>query len=192
MAAAPNQSVPQQPAIQQPGMMQQQTDPLAELRDIHQPGMIETWPPAFGWWVLAGLAVLGFLVLCFWLYRRWRANRYRREAIRELQSLHASWQRDNDDHAYLVRLQELLKRVALTSFPREEVASRTGEAWVRFLDRSTGSHDFSIGESEVLIDGNYRSDVTIDVPALEVIARQWIRKHHIKHLQQAQTMEEAA
>ena len=166
MAAAPNQT----PSIPNPAVMQQQTDPLAELRDIHQPGMIETWPPALGWWILAGLGVLAFLALCIWLYRRWRANRYRREAIRELQSLHSNWQADSDDHAYLLALQSLLKRVALTGFPREDVASLTGEAWVQFLDQSTGSHEFSIGESEVLIDGNYREDVDVNVPALAQVA----------------------
>lgn len=181
MAAAP----------QQPGIMQQQTDPLAELRDIHVPGLIETWPPAPGWLLIAVLGVLALLAFCVWLYRRWRANRYRREAIRELKHLHANWLNDNDDRAYLLAVQGLLKRVALTGFPREDVASLTGEAWVRFLDQSTGSHDFSIGESEVLIDGNYRQDTDINVPALDLVARQWINKHHPNHLQYSQLPEAA-
>ena len=172
MAAAPGQ----------PGLMQQQMDPLAQLRDIHQPGMIETWPPAPGWWILALLALLGLIVLAAWLFLKWRANRYRREALRELDDIERRWQQDHDDHAYLQHLQILLKRVALTTFPREEVASLTGEAWLQFLDRSTNTHDFSIGETEILIDGNYRADVTFDVQTVHKFASQWIKSHHQRFL----------
>ena len=36
-------------------------DPLAQLRDIHLPGPVESWPPAIGWWIL--LAIILLLVL---------------------------------------------------------------------------------------------------------------------------------
>ncbi len=163
-------------------MMQQQMDPLAELRDIHMPGPIETWPPAPGWWILAAIAIGIVLYVIYLLIRNWRANRYRREALSEMHDLFASWQANGDDLAYIEALQNLLKRVALSSFPREDVACLTGEAWVQFLDRSTGSHDFSMGEAEVLIDGNYRPDVSVDVHALHATSVQWIKRHHTKHL----------
>ena len=168
--------MPQQPGIMQPA------DPLAELRDIHLPGQIETWPPAPGWWLLALLLLAAVIAGFAFLIRRWRANRYRREARVALRALHNSWQAQQDDQAYLTDLQVLLKRTALTRFPREDVASLTGEAWVQFLDHSTGSHDFSLGAAEVLIDGNYRNDVEIDVPALQASALNWIERHDPKHL----------
>ena len=162
-------------------MMQQATDPLAQLRDIHTPGMIETWPPAPGWWILAALSALLLIAGLTWLYRYWRANRYRREAMSELVRLLENWHKNEDDLAYLEALQKLLKRAALTSFPREEVASLTGEAWVQFLDRTTGSHNFSIGEAEVLIDGTYRPDISVDIETLHRVAKSWIQKHHSRH-----------
>ena len=168
-----------------PGMMQQATDPLAQLRDIHTPAMIETWPPAPGWWLLAALAVALMLYGLYWLIQRWRANRYRREAISELTALKRDWDAHQDDLAYLEALQRLLKRVALTRFPREDVASLTGEAWVQFLDRSTGSHHFSMGNSEALIDGAYREDISIDIVSLEKTARTWIEKHDVRFLEEA-------
>jgi hypothetical protein len=164
-------------------MMQQATDPLAQLRDIHTPGMIETWPPAPGWWILAALSALLLIAGLTWLYRYWRANRYRREAMSELVRLLENWHKNEDDLAYLEALQKLLKRAALTSFPREEVASLTGEAWVQFLDRTTGSHNFSIGEAEVLIDGTYRPDISVDIENLHLAAKSWIQKHHQRHLE---------
>lgn len=168
-----------------PGMMQQATDPLAQLRDIHAPGMIETWPPAPGWWLLAALALAILLYGIYWLIQRWLANRYRREAMSELNELKNTWAADGDDQLFLASLQQLLKRVALTRFPRDQVAGLTGEAWVQFLDRSTGSHDFSMAaESEALIDGAYRKDANIDINALEEAARTWIEKHHSSHLEE--------
>lgn len=166
--------------------MMPSADPLAALRDIHQPGLIETWPPAPGWWLLALLALLALIAGCVSLARRWRANRYRREARAELEQLLLDWQQHQDDQAYVDALQHLLKRTALTRFPREAVAGLTGEAWVQFLDRSTGSHDFSLGAPEALIDGHYRPGLDIDVPALSSAALQWINRHDPKHLASAQ------
>ena len=164
-------------------MMQQASDPLAQLRDIHVPGMIEAWPPAPGWWILTALGALLVIAGLTWLFRYWRANRYRREAMSELVQLLENWYQNEDDHAYLDALQKLLKRAALTNFPREDVASLTGEAWVLFLDRTSGSHDFSIGEAEALIDGTYRPDISVDVESLHLVAKSWIRKHHPRHLE---------
>lgn len=172
MAAAP----------QQPGMMQQAMDPLAQLRDIHQPAMIDAWPPAPGWWLLAALGLAAISALIAWAWRSWRTNQYRREALRELNLLLESWQETADDAAYLQSIQLLLKRVALSRFPREDVASLTGEAWLQFLDRSTDSHDFSMGETEVLVDGNYRTDASINVEAIQAAAIQWIRQHDPRYL----------
>jgi len=146
------------------------------------PDMIEAWPPAPGWWILAALGVLLVIAGLTWLFRYWRANRYRREAISELTQLLKDQHKDEDDQAYLEALQRLLKRTALTGFPREEVASLTGEAWVQFLDRASGSHDFSMGEAEALIDGNYRPDISVDVECLHMVAKSWIQKHHPRHL----------
>ena len=168
---------------QRPGMMQQPMDPLAQLRDIHQPGGIEDWPPAPGWWLLSVLAIAALSALLTKLFRHWRDNRYRREAVRELNTLLADWHSHQDDMAYLAALQELLKRVALTRFPRSNVANLSGEAWVQFLDHSSGSHDFSIGEMEILIDGTYRPEVEVNVEAMQSFALQWIREHDSQFLE---------
>ena len=171
----------QAPAQQMPGMMQQ-ADPLAQLRDIHLPGALaETWP-APGWWLLALLLALGLSAAIIWLYRHWRSNRYRREALRELQALHHAWLRQGDERHYLNALQHLLKRTALTGFNREQVASLTGESWVAFLDESIGSRDFSTGDAQVLIDGNYNPGISVQVEALHRMAERWVKHHHPKHL----------
>ena len=160
---------------------------MAQLRDIHQPNMIETWPPAPGWWLLATLALAALMTLIARAFRHWAANRYRREAIEELNTLLTEWRSHQDDQIYLASLQKLLKRVALTAFPRSEVASLTGEAWLRFLDLSSNSRDFSVGEIELLIDGNYRPNLIVNVESMQAFALQWIKQHQSRFLQPRST-----
>jgi hypothetical protein len=154
-----------------------QSDPLAQLRDIHLPAPIEAWPPAPGWFLLAALGLIVLAGGLFWLYRRWRGNRYRREAARQLQLLLAKYERRQDEMLWLSDCAELLKRTALTRYPREQVANLTGEAWVRFLDRTAGTEEFSMGAGQALIDGNYRPSTNVDVHKLHALAAHWIAHH---------------
>lgn len=169
---------PQPPVSAQPNVLpQQQADPLAQLRDIHMPPPIDTWPPAPGWFVLAALGLLAAIALLYWLYTRWRRNRYRREALKELAALRARFEQQHDKADFLTESQTLLKRVALTRYPREQVASLTGEAWVRFLDRSANTDEFSMGAGQALIDGGYAPDPEVDVDTLHDLAAMWIKNH---------------
>lgn len=154
-----------------------QTDPLAQLRDIHAPAAVEAWPPAIGWWILAALAVLAVVGLIAWLYVRWQRNRYRREALAQLELYFTDFETDGDLHAYLDRSSKLLKLTALTRYPRTSVAPLTGEAWVRFLDRSADTNEFSMGAGQVLISASYEPDPKVDVHDLHELAAYWIKQH---------------
>ena len=164
--------------------MQQSLDPLAQLRDIHQPNMVGSWPLAPGWWFLATLTLVMLIKLISRGFRHWRDNRYRREAIKEINELLNDWHYHQDDKVYLISLQELLKRVALTAFSRDDVASLTGEAWVQFLDRSSNSHDFSVGEMELLVDGNYKPNLVVNVYLMQSLATRWIKRHQTRFIEQ--------
>ena len=39
-----------------------------------------------------------------------------------------------------------------------------------------------MGEAEALIDANYKREASVDVPSLHSTALQWVRQHHMKHL----------
>ena len=168
------QAQPTQGAM--PGQLAQpaQTDPLANLRDIHIPSALDTWPPAIGWWLLAASAILATGYAVYWILKWWKSNQYRREGVRELNLLlenHAS------EPQYLEQYSSLLKRVALSKYARESVANLTGEAWVSFLDSTTGTQEFSMGEGQVLIQGNYELNPKVDVAKLHSLGLYWIKKH---------------
>lgn len=178
MAQAPNMP-PGMPVPSQAPPGGVPMDPLAELRDIHMPGVLEVWPPAIGWWFLLATFVILVCLAIYWLYRRWRGNRYRREAMRELAQLRADYQQHGDDGVYITELQLLLKRVALTRFPREAVAHLTGESWVAFLDHSSKTQEFSMGDGQSLIDSNYRKEPEVNVAALHELSKRWIKRHRM-------------
>ncbi len=154
-------------------------DPLAELKDIHLPPPPEFWPPAPGWWLLAALATLACAYLIYLGVKYWRKNAYRRYALAELEQIFAQYK--GQDSIIMTETNELLKRVALTRYPRDKVANLTGESWVAFLDASANVHDFSMGPGQVLVDGPYANDnkqgQPVDEAALFAAAQVWIKKH---------------
>ncbi len=140
---------------------------LANLRDIATPPPVSWWPPAPGWWFL--LTVLGLVAVLVAVHgwRRWRADAYRRAALRELRGA------EN-----VASIAELLKRAALAACPRTQVASLTGSAWVKWL-AETGGRPVPAAVSEALAVGAYSGCELADVSELAPFAAQWIRSHRI-------------
>lgn len=144
---------------------------LSQLRDIHLPPPVGWWPPAPGWWALAGLLLAG-LIAAAWLWRRHRRNRWRRQALLELRRL-----RGSDDAQLLRGLSALLRRVAISRHPRQEVAGLHGEAWLAFLDRSLGEGEsFRAGPGRVLAAGPYAAAVTVEAEPLLALCERWIKR----------------
>ena len=109
---------------------------LQNLNDIVAPAPMAWWPPAPGWYVLAAITFLLLLGLGFRALRSWQLNRYRREALRVLDGI------TREGPAASAALPELLKRVALSAWPREQIAGLVGSDWHRFLDTATDSERF--------------------------------------------------
>lgn len=150
-------------------ILQAQADPasLANLNDVVLPLPISMAPSAPGW-ILVGVAVLvAAAVLAVRLVRRHRALRYRREALVEFQDLRA---REAFD-----ALPSLLKRVALSTHSRREVASLSGEGWTRFLDRSGGGGRFARQAGAELAAVAYRGETPERPDELLAAAEAWIR-----------------
>jgi hypothetical protein len=150
-------------------------DPLAQLRDIHLPPPVDWWPPAPGWWLLLifGLAIV--LAGGHFIRRHIRRNRYRKEALHELQRLTEN--RDGQSKGdILEQVAMLLRRIAIQACGREEVAPLVGGAWLRFLDRKGGTDQFTKGAGKVLAEGLYRPTVEVDLDQLLPLVKKWIRR----------------
>ena len=143
------------------------------LRDIHMPAAPGWWPPAPGWWVLAVFLVVAAAAL-WWVRRGGGSLSAAAAARQEVARLRAA--APQIEPSQLVReLSVLMRRAAISFYPRTEVAAITGEAWLQFLDRSLPGRPFSRGPGRLLAELPYRPGVTAEEagPLLDLCA-QWI------------------
>ena len=146
---------------------------MSNLEEIELPESVPFTPETIGWYLLAGLLVVALLWLALRFWKRWRADAYRREALRELDEIETSAPE---------RLPELLKRVALAAYPRTQVAELSGDAWLGFLDGTLGTTEFTLGAGSRLPDLAYDPGAasamsTEETKSLFALARRWIQKH---------------
>ncbi|HSR75439.1 MAG TPA: DUF4381 domain-containing protein [Xanthobacteraceae bacterium] len=148
-------------------------DPVADLIDIPLPAQIGLWPETWTSRIAIALVVLGLIAAVWWLARWWHANGYRRAALAELDQIARAPQPTAGG------LELLVRRTALAAFPRDVIAPLTGQAWLRFLDRSYGGDEFSKGAGRALATAPYAPAQTIEnIGPLADLVRRWIRTHH--------------
>lgn len=149
-------------------------DPLATLRDIHVPGAPEFWPPAPGWFVVAGLMVAAGIATTVVGVRRWRAVRFRREALACLRSLRTRHQAGAPDVEIAMELSVLIRRVALARHPREEVAGLTGEQWIAWLESILPR--IGVSARTALLEAPYARRSRFDVGHALTACEHWVRR----------------
>lgn len=138
-----------------------------EMHDIVVSDPVLWWPLAPGWYVLVFAVLLVLLWLAMKALGRWRRNRYRRAALRMLDGISPR------------ELPELVKRVSLSVWPRERVASLSGDEWLQFLDQSGNTREFSQGAGRLLLELSYNPNLKIqdddsDYQRLLTAVQSWI------------------
>jgi hypothetical protein len=157
---------------------------LQNLNDIVLPADVSWWPLATGWYFIFGflLALLGWV--CYQLLRRWLNNRYRRAALRELQLIADKMQREEDRASSLRQIPVLLKRAALSAYPRNQVASLAGKDWRDFLNSRLKNPSFTESIAITLqkvsySTGNLSEVDTQAATALLDASRDWLQHHQV-------------
>jgi hypothetical protein len=149
---------------------------LSQLRDIHLPPPVSWWPPAPGWWLLLAIFLLAVIGVLFF-YRHRRRNAWRRTALAELARLrHLSQQ--SAPQPVVSELSVLLRRVAISRFPREETARLSGELWLAFLDRNQrDGAGFQSDSGRLLVVAPYAQETPIateQMNKLFALCERWI------------------
>jgi hypothetical protein len=156
---------------------------LAHLRESPLPDPVSWMPQTVGWYAVLGLVLLAAGRVAWRSLRRHWRNRYRRSALVELDGIARDLQRQDRRAAALAAVPDLLKRTALSAYPRDEVASLGGDAWLSFLDRTLGATCFASGEGRALCEWAYAPGPRLarvpDESVREVLrlARRWISDH---------------
>jgi hypothetical protein len=141
--------------------------PLDKLHGFYQPQPPSWRPQTIGWYLVFSIVALLLLWFVLHIVRHWRENRYRRQALSQLARVEAT------------QISALLKRTALSAWPREEVASLSGAAWLKFLDSSAHGPLFESAPENRLEEIAFSAKQLSgeDESALRAAAGAWIRQH---------------
>ena len=155
--------------------MSNPVDPLQDLRDVHMPDPVSWWPPAYGWWLIVMLLIVG-LGIGMWAWARYRHSRLRRFALTQLTEVKQQYAVHANEQLAVVQLSKLVRRYALAMFPRSGVAGLSGQSWLEFLDDTGKTHQFSDGPGQILRSCPYQPQVGSCVAELFPLVEQWIRQ----------------
>lgn len=150
------------------------------IDEIILPDAVSWWPTAPGWKALAIIVVILLLFLCVRWMKRWWRNRYRREALRQLMQVQR--QSGKQVQEVVAVLPYYLKVTALQAYPRQDVASLSGESWLAFLDKQYSGTVFSEGIGRKLLAVAYLPQDQWQLnekesEALIRMSRLWISRH---------------
>ncbi|MEP9355352.1 DUF4381 domain-containing protein [Xanthobacter sp. KR7-65] len=165
--AAPDFSTPTVPGS--PGT----EDPLAALRDIHLPPEVPVWPPAPGWYALAGLVVLVLIVLAI---REWRWRQTL--AYKALKAFDAALGPPGaaDAQQVAVAASDVLRRLVRAQ-GGDRQAALTGAAWSGLL--ASGRRGLAPAEAAFLAEAPYVPPGSaaggVSADALAAAVRRFIR-----------------
>jgi hypothetical protein len=156
------------------------TEQLNQLRDIHVPDPIGWWPPAPGWIILTVLVMIALGFITRRVIRHLLNQRSKRKALRVLQQYRQDYLKHHNSPLTCACLSELLKRVALIYYPRTQVASLQGQAWIDFLTRTARGLDFNTVRT-LLIEVPYlpphqHATLHPDAQPLIVLTQSWIQQ----------------
>jgi LPXTG-motif cell wall-anchored protein len=101
------------------------------LKELPLPEPI-SWLPATPAWLLVGALLLALFGWLAWRRQRsWQRAQYRREALARIAAMRGG-------SGALAELPLVLRATALAAYPREEVASLRGAAWLEWLNENGG------------------------------------------------------
>ncbi len=163
--------------------------PVTQIDGLHEialPEAVSYLPQTVGWYLLLALIV----ALLVWLSIRWtrhsKANRYRSFALSRLEELERQLELEAGVRSTsLTALPLLVKQTALEAYRRDDVASLSGEAWLKFLNKSYGGVDFTEGAGRLLpvlsyVSPNALQNINDDqITGLIDLVRKWIKHHQI-------------
>ena len=159
---------------------------LAGLKEMALPEPVAYLPQTSAWYVLFALVGLTVVWLLWRWYRSYRANRYRREALLQLDRIVEDLGDREKHSSALSELPALTKQTALAFAARDQIASFSDGPWLTFLDSTYKGNAFTEGPGRLLPDLSYASPFRLsslrddELKELITLLRNWIRRHHAR------------
>ncbi|VAW96372.1 hypothetical protein MNBD_GAMMA23-1755 [hydrothermal vent metagenome] len=145
------------------------------LRDIHLPDAVSWWPPAIGWWLLAGLIIITILLLPK-LYRYIKSKPLNKLATEAYQKVINDYKKSPNNQQLLQALVKLLRQISMSYQGRDVSAHLTGDSWVKQLNALTERDYFDFDTQKLLTRAPYQKAAisNIDVQSLISTTKNWI------------------
>jgi hypothetical protein len=158
---------------------------LQNLNNIVLPEAVGWWPLASGWYFLLGLLLIVLTWFTYTTIKNRTNNRYRRAALHQLELLSQEINKTDKRDSVLRQIPILLKRTALTVYPRRQLASLTGKSWHDFLNSKVSTPSFTESSCNSLDSISYSVEDldTVDAEAASELLKAC--KHWLKHHQPA-------
>ncbi len=125
---------------------------LAQENQLELGEILEAEPIPFtfdtlGWKIVFVFLLLIIAYVFYKLYLKYKSNQYRRDAVAEMEILKAN--QEISESSFITQSVVILKRIALLTYKREDVASLQGENWLRFLDGKVSNINFTKYTKEI-------------------------------------------
>jgi len=140
---------------------------------LYEPDPVQFTFETVGWPILGTLVIVILVIAGFFIYRNYRRNQYRREALRTLDQI------SQPDQVLTIFM--VLKKTAIHAFGREKVAGLSGNEWLKFLER-TGKNIHIIDQEKHVESSLYQSEPLPEDAQHQILsnAKKWIRTHAVK------------
>ena len=154
---------------------------ITGLEPIIAPGRVPFWPPAPGWYVVAGVVLLLLFYAIYLTIKKRKKNRYRTQALNILKGIREG-ERTETGPKEINELNQLLKITALAAFSRERVASLSGNEWLEFLEFTCPGTTFTAAPGNLLAQVGLMAPGSVEIPQedwMELIrlSESWIAHH---------------
>lgn len=146
---------------------------LLALKDISAPAEPAWWLPGSAQLILLAL-LCSVSALLLGLRRRRRSRRLATLARRELADIRAAYGRQQDSRRLAQELARWLKRIAILAYPEQQLAAKTGDDWLRFLDAAVGDRSFSDGCGSIFGAALYRAETQTNPQQLLALCERWL------------------
>lgn len=148
---------------------------LTQLKDIHLPSPISWWPLAPVWYLLITFSIFSLIIFIYYLHKKYTHTLAKKQALILLKQYQKNYETNPHVPLTSAQISELLRRVALAYYPREQVASLYGEEWVTFLNQTAKGVDFYSLKS-LLLEAPFKAEEVMNLKPLFDAAQLWIKQ----------------
>ncbi len=143
------------------------------------PAAISIWPPAYGWFIMLALLLFAILISVRWWHRYQQHRRFHQGLMKEFSQIQSRYTNDKNTIRAVRATSIFLRRVALAYYPRQQVASATGEKWLGMLNNMSAAKSIHTELGQLILTAPYMKKAPARCADLFVAVECWLRQLHV-------------